>query len=121
MAGSFSQAYSSAFDIEPVAYVTINWTGSVDDHPRPHWPPYSPLWIHYHFPETQTALLLFRSGAVIETDTLQVELADQADEIIFGGYIWYDLADSWQAQVLADNGYAVVPYAGPIAPREASA
>ena len=95
-------------------YVTTTWDGSVDDHPRPRHPPYSPLWVHYHFPDTQLALLLFKAGQVIPAVSIQTLEAFQADDIILAGHPFIAEPDSWQVQVLIANGYPIVDYDGPV-------
>lgn len=56
---------------------------------------------------TQAALLLYRDGRVVETDTLLSAEAQAADYIAGGGRDTILEADSWQAEVLEAAGYAL--------------
>lgn len=110
---ALTTAFSAAFDSPNVTgLVTTTWTGAIDDHVRPRWPPWSPLWVHFHFPDTQAALALWRVGIVQELWSVNEKLAaeDDADAIILGGTAWVVPETDWTVSVMRNAGYPVVAY-----------
>lgn len=103
MSGGFNLGFNGGFQggAQAGTIVHLLFPRGVDDHPRP---PH-PLWRRFRYPESQLALLLYRTGVVIEVSNIETIEAVQADDVIAGGHEWYGAIDSWQAQVLAYNNY----------------
>lgn len=103
MSGGFDPGFDPGFEggAGVGTHVRLIFNHSIDDHPRP---PH-PLWRRYRYPDSQLALLLYRTGVVVETADILTEEAINADDVIAGGHEWVGAVDSWQAQVLAFNNY----------------
>ena len=77
----------------------------IDDHRRPQMA----LWPFVMPPLSQVALWLWEDGTVLVKDRLPEEWDDQPDDVVGAGHDWQGDDASWQAQVLADAGYDLVP------------
>jgi hypothetical protein len=106
----FTDGFGTDFDITgetvvvPTA-VRLELFLAVDDHVRSK----DPLWQHFAHPKTQIGLYLYRDGTVLQTTQWDAYQIQAADDWIAGGHVWYGGADSWQAQVLRDAGYTLIP------------
>lgn len=107
------EQYDSSY-VQPVAgpddVPPYGWT---DLTKRPEHPPYSKLWGSFLYPLTPLGMFLWKDGTVRITNTWFSDDYLTADDHILGGHIWFTPDDSWQAQVLTDAGYPLVPHEGP--------
>jgi hypothetical protein len=88
-----------------MAEVRLVLEAGIDDHLRPR----HPLWQQVIPPLSQVALWLWQDGTVLMKDHLPEEWEDQPDDVVGGGHDWRGQDTDWQATVLTNAGYTLVP------------
>lgn len=103
-----SPQYLITVDLTLGSFIDPRWSLPVPDGRAARRSYRSPL--RRALPRTQKGLLIWRDGRVLEvTSWYPRGLYDDADDHIAGGAIWVAASTSWQANVLRDAGYTLVP------------